>query len=774
MSFMSHQYVASEAMKANLEMTMTFCEDHCGKDEALHTVVCLGALPSTPKRGEYPTYAHFVSPRKAKTIGKIRHLVSTKSIRDSPTDVVLIPNPAYAPTVGKYVSDTWSPVIASINSCLRHIIYFEMGAVVDNSNTVSESYFKHSWSNPSDLFFCREIGLYIQRYETLTNQANRRFIRDLESLRRHASTSQYQRKIDESNTTDHQYNQAEMQMMEEDVEEIGWSRGDDRRHKAGKLAETLSKLLAGVENIAPTDRRKQYNYIKNHLETDSRHIDAMSLTVFDRWMNRQTMNPQFMKDTELVDSLESLVEGLRSKMADTAKRIGDIRAVSTISDGNELGYDSVLGMLRTYRSDWNLLHDAEMRCAPKEIQKRVHDFSVQVMKYDDERDEPATLAHTDIARLKLNDSQMKGELLNSHISGTTLSQGRVLVGSSSSTSERPPVVFSLYSATLRTVQTDVMRTVRASVPKEILAKDGDTKESLAERQLKCRWLDEIHKHGRGNTLLNGNPANKGPMRRTVAVMSDRPRKIEDLNARDNGRSVVTMPCYICPEQPVVFWSSRPMKQIELAFMMECWLKAWPWLTSDSRRNPPNWMQYVVYNDVQEVHMGMHRDNSKRRALDRMRSGQVPFDDNEMYAGVRNSQARGSNVIVYTMCDSPMEMIFAYPNPEYEVTQDIKNYIRHPCFSFKLGDGYLCVLDPIDDLLMLHGVVWEDLELVGVTAKDGVKCRNRVAFVMRRCESMKDFYTDTSTIRLDAEMMKAMETSTANNNIKEGMGRGIDE
>eukprot|EP00956_Cyclotella_meneghiniana_P038105 scaffold148870_cov37-Cyclotella_meneghiniana.AAC.1 len=95
--------------------------------------------------------------------------------------------------------------------------------------------------------------------------------------------------------------------------------------------------------------------------------------------------------------------------------------------------------------------------------------------------------------------------------------------------------------------------------------------------------------------------------------------------------------------------------------------------------------------------------------------------------------------------------------------------------YGLGDGYLFVLDLIDDVLMLHGVVWEDLELVGgVTAKDGVKCRNRVAFVMRRCEKMEDFYTDTSTIRLGADMLKAMETSTANNNIKEGMGRGLDE
>lgn len=110
--------IATDAMNGGLEMTYTFCEDHCGKDEALHTIICLGELPSTPKKGDYPTYAHFVSPRKMKSIGKIRHLVSLRYIRESISETVLIENPAYSRQVCQYISETWSPVIASINSCL--------------------------------------------------------------------------------------------------------------------------------------------------------------------------------------------------------------------------------------------------------------------------------------------------------------------------------------------------------------------------------------------------------------------------------------------------------------------------------------------------------------------------------------------------------------------------------------------------------------------------------------------------------------------------------
>eukprot|EP00956_Cyclotella_meneghiniana_P015409 scaffold23582_cov91-Cyclotella_meneghiniana.AAC.1 len=327
--------VATDAMNANLDMTFTFCEDHQGKDESLHTIICLGLLPNTPKKGTYPTYSHFVAQRQPKSIAKIRHTVPSSVICGSNTDIVLIPNPAYSKQVCDYVVHTWAPVIASINSSIRHIIFFQQGAVIDNSNTVSESYFKHVWSNPEDQFFCRDIGLYMQHYQNKTNQSNRQFIKDLESLRRHATTSQFQRKIMQPTVPTAQYNHEEMKMREEDCEEFGWSRGDHQT-KPARMATDLHILLSKVVGISPDDRARQYQYIKNHLESDSRHIQPMSATVFDRWMTLTTKKPKFMSDHELTDSLDGLLDDLRKKQNEMDVAIGDLNAVSIISDENQL------------------------------------------------------------------------------------------------------------------------------------------------------------------------------------------------------------------------------------------------------------------------------------------------------------------------------------------------------------------------------------------------------------------------------------------------------
>eukprot|EP00956_Cyclotella_meneghiniana_P003669 scaffold4460_cov101-Cyclotella_meneghiniana.AAC.1 len=240
------------------------------------------------------------------------------------------------------------------------------------------------------------------------------------------------------------------------------------------------------------------------------------------------------------------------------------------------------------------------------------------------------------------------------------------------------------------------------VPSEVLARAGDSKETLAERQRQCRWLDEIFKHGRQSSI-NGDPDNKTCLRRTVAVAEDRPRVINDLDSEDNGRSVIAMPCYTCPEMSVVDWSCRPMKNIELAFVMECWVQAWPWLTSVSRAGPFNMLQTCVFN-------ALPRDNASVSSVRSMTNGQLPFDEGARYAGVPNSQAYGSNVVVYSMCNDPMSMVFACPNPLLPVDQETKKYIEHPCLSFPLGDGYLSILDAVDDIGFTHGSRWEDCEL----------------------------------------------------------------
>ena len=67
----------------------------------------------------------------------------------------------------------------------------------------------------------------------------------------------------------------------------------------------------------------------------------------------------------------------------------------------------------------------------------------------------------------------------------------------------------------------------------------------------------------------------------------------------------------------------------------------------------------------------------------------------------------------------------------------------------MGDGWITVMDPMDDLLMLHSVVFdEDVE----EQPD----HYRIAWVYRNLHVKKDFYVETSTIRRDRNMMKTVE------------------
>ena len=85
---------------------------------------------------------------------------------------------------------------------------------------------------------------------------------------------------------------------------------------------------------------------------------------------------------------------------------------------------------------------------------------------------------------------------------------------------------------------------------------------------------------------------------------------------------------------------------------------------------------------------------------------------------------------------------------YDVGQDRKFYLRKPTLSFKFGVGYICILDCIDDMTMLHEMTFEGLILDGDEKK-----LVRVAMVIRTLDCVQEFYTDTSTLRLPDEMLK---------------------
>ena len=166
---------------------------------------------------------------------------------------------------------------------------------------------------------------------------------------------------------------------------------------------------------------------------------------------------------------------------------------------------------------------------------------------------------------------------------------------------------------------------------------------------------------------------------------------------------------------------------------------------------------------------------------RMKCGEMPYVEGEKYAGMKNSQVYGSNVYIYTTGNAPMTMTLSYPNPRKGLGQSKKEYITLKCFAIKCGDGYLTILDPLDDVLGTHGVTFDDLTLESVTeAEDeeeggcATDMRWRVAFVMRTLENIEEYFVDSSFIRPNDDMVKALEKSTANNEVKENEGRNAYE
>lgn len=263
----------------------------------------------------------------------------------------------------------------------------------------------------------------------------------------------------------------------------------------------------------------------------------------------------------------------------------------------------------------------------------------------------------------------------------------------------------------------------------------------------------MHRHGKYKSQ-NASPDSRAPCRRTVSVAESRSYLISDpINDGESDRYVTKMPVYTCREMPIEKWQSRPATNGQLAAVLFIWRLVWPYLTKQSRMYPPNAWQYCIYQQILRKHMGKHRDNFCKKNLEdlaELGKSAPPMNEGAKWSGVENSQMTGTSVIVYTMGNCPMKMVFSCLNPRADggAGQAKQYYTVCPSFTMKLSNGCICVLDVIDDLLMYHS-----LEFEGVLEEDNANKLVRVAMVIRRLGTMREFYADTSTIRLTGESLK---------------------
>lgn len=235
-------------------------------------------------------------------------------------------------------------------------------------------------------------------------------------------------------------------------------------------------------------------------------------------------------------------------------------------------------------------------------------------------------------------------------------------------------------------------------------------------------------------------------RRTMSEVVTMPHIYEGLGGEGQGKGIMTLMAYPMPEGRPNTLRCRPMRVIHSAFANIMWLLAIGRLTPPSQVRPPNCVQCLSYYQAFRSKMGKHRDNFSQHDVRRVVGGGDIVDDNRIVGGIKNSTVFGSCVLVYSTGNRPMKMRFWYSSKPDEVMGDKKYFTTSARFQFACGNGWLTVLDPIDDLLMCHDVVFLSEDEADVEGY-------RVCWVFRWLRTPQDFFVDTSGLRRTKEMME---------------------
>ena len=174
----------------------------------------------------------------------------------------------------------------------------------------------------------------------------------------------------------------------------------------------------------------------------------------------------------------------------------------------------------------------------------------------------------------------------------------------------------------------------------------------------------------------------------------------------------------------------------------CWRACWPYLTEISRRNPPTHCQILFYYGALKSKMGFHRGNSNIHFIKNVVKGKFQSLSGHPSGGGENSQMIGSNVLVLTIGNKPMRFVFKHPTLG-NLSGMKKTYRTSPRFQFCCENMTISVLDPIDDILMVHGASFS------YNSKERPNSWYQVGYCFRWLQSYRDFYVENCTMRLDS-------------------------
>ena len=179
-------------------------------------------------------------------------------------------------------------------------------------------------------------------------------------------------------------------------------------------------------------------------------------------------------------------------------------------------------------------------------------------------------------------------------------------------------------------------------------------------------------------------------------------------------------------RPVEDWRGEAMPLPIFHLGVECWRRAWSYLSPISQVCPPTGCQLLAYHTLFGSTINRHRDNGL--LVPGGKHSRLGNSEDE------NSQIRGSSVLVFSR-GAPMTFALSSPPSgklPWTVTKD--EYEIQPALTLSLEDGTLYVLDPRDDENHCHEA-WFESDIIARGAH--VRC----AYVFRWLSKQHVFYVD---------------------------------
>eukprot|EP00956_Cyclotella_meneghiniana_P005533 scaffold7105_cov71-Cyclotella_meneghiniana.AAC.2 len=514
-----------------------------------------------------------------------------------------------------------------------------------------------------------------------------------------------------------------------------------------KKPDTLTDLLEKLDKVM------QYNGIED-IDEQFKELDDYATgkgvskfvrkDTFKKWMDPATRGRKKIKTYSAWDVIKEYVkehilgiqdDELEDEVATEDGRDESLTSVvpmlphlGTAEGYYEIGEDSILRVMndnptadsvgelvtsvRKFRAEYHLIADHGRTVIPQRILRFVEMFIKETLESEEKSQSWICEDDKIVDQLVLRVNELNGSTDYKGAPKPDIINGRKIIGINIPDTE--PAWLSRYSVTVASHPLDeVCHRVYSKIPKELFPDKGETEESLGRKILQTKFTDVIYNKfpNRSPNSLNEDTNSMQPLRRTSGMVKRMPyffrSQLPEGEEEGHGKAVATLYGYPNAECPTNLWMCFPMTRLEYAQGLRIWTISWSSLTSVSRATPPNGVQLLIYHRLRRGKMGTHRDNNPGNVVLNLVNGRdSPWGDNPRVGGSRNSQVRGSSVMVFSR-GRPMTLTLRYATPDRDVTQNRKYYVTSPSFQMRMEDGWITILDAVDDMLMVHEVDWDD-------------------------------------------------------------------